>query len=111
MKQKDNKPGITKVKWEKVDNEWYEVILRENISSIKQKLVTGDIPIGQNILKVCEIMNSAEITSSSNKAIFKAKPKLKVWTNEIKAAISNSRSKYKIWRDNGKPSEVENIHL
>ena len=29
MKQKDNKPGITKVKWEKVDKEWYEVILRE----------------------------------------------------------------------------------
>jgi hypothetical protein len=43
MKQKDNKPGITKVKWEKVDKEWYEVILRENISSIKHKLVTGDI--------------------------------------------------------------------
>jgi hypothetical protein len=39
MKQKDNKPGITKVKWEKVDKEWYEVILRENISSIKHKLV------------------------------------------------------------------------
>jgi hypothetical protein len=45
MKQKDNKPGITKVKWKKVDKEWYEVILRENISSIKHKLVTGDIPI------------------------------------------------------------------
>ena len=39
MKQKDNKPGITKVKWEKVDKEWYEVILRENISSIKHKLI------------------------------------------------------------------------
>jgi hypothetical protein len=35
---KDNKPGITKVKWEKIDKEWYEVILRENISSIKHKL-------------------------------------------------------------------------
>jgi hypothetical protein len=56
-------------------------------------------------------MKSAAITSSSNKAIFKAKSKLKVWTNEIKTAISNSRSKYKIWRDNGKPSEVENLHL
>jgi hypothetical protein len=29
----------------------------------------------------------------------------------IKTATSNSRSKYKIWRDNGKPSEVENLHL
>jgi hypothetical protein len=37
MKQKDNKPGITKVKWEKVDKEWYEVILRKNISSIKHE--------------------------------------------------------------------------
>ena len=45
MKQKDNKPGITKVKWGKVDKEWYEVILRQNISSIKHKLVTGDMPI------------------------------------------------------------------
>jgi hypothetical protein len=87
MKQKDNKPGITKVKWEKVDKEWYEVILRENISSIKHKLVTGDMPIGENILKICEIMKSAAITSSSNKAIFKAKPRLKVWTNEIKTQV------------------------
>jgi hypothetical protein len=63
--------------WEKVDKEWYEVILRENIGSIKHKLVTGDIPIGENILKICEIMKSASITSSSNKVIFKAKPKLK----------------------------------
>ena len=108
MKQKDNKPGITKVKWEKVDKEWYEVILRENISSIKHKLVTGDMPIGENILKICQIMKSAAITSSSNKAIFKAKPKLKVWTNEIKTAISNSRSKYKIWRDNGNLLEKKN---
>jgi hypothetical protein len=84
MKQKDNKPGITKVKWEKVDKEWYEEILRENISSIKHKLVTGDIPIGENILKICEIMKSAAITSSSNKAIFKAKPKLKVWKTKLK---------------------------
>ena len=72
MKQKVNKPGITKVKWEKVDKEWYEVILRENISSIKHKLVTGDIPIGENILKICEIMKSAAITSSSNQAIFRS---------------------------------------
>jgi hypothetical protein len=27
-----------------------------NISSIKHKLVTGDIPIGENILKICEII-------------------------------------------------------
>ena len=85
--------------------------VEKNISSIKHKLVTGDIPIGENILKICEIMKSAAITSSSNKAIFNAKPKLNVWTNEIKTGISNSRSKYKIWRDNGKPSEVENVHL
>jgi hypothetical protein len=45
---------------------------------LKCLLVTGDIPIGENILKICEIMKSASITSSSNKVIFKAKPKLKV---------------------------------
>jgi hypothetical protein len=31
------------------------------LSSIKHKLVTGDIPIGENILKICEIMKSAAI--------------------------------------------------
>jgi hypothetical protein len=30
--------------------------VEKNISSIKHKLVTGDIPIGENILKICEIM-------------------------------------------------------
>jgi uncharacterized membrane protein len=45
MKQKDNKPGITKVKWEKVDKEWYEVI------SCKCRFSTSDgFPVSLQIL-------------------------------------------------------------
>jgi hypothetical protein len=43
MKQKDNKPGITKVKWEKVDKEWYEVILRENGFPLSLQILYFDL--------------------------------------------------------------------
>ena len=76
MKQKDNKHGITKVKWEKVDKEWYEVILRENISSIKYKLVTGDIPIGENILKICEIMKISSNNLLIKQSYFQSEAKI-----------------------------------
>jgi hypothetical protein len=49
MKQKDNKPGITKVKWEKVDKEWYEVILRENICKCRFSTSDG-FPLSLQIL-------------------------------------------------------------
>jgi hypothetical protein len=34
---------------------------------------------------------------------YNAKPKLKIWTTEIKSALRIKRAKYGIWKDNGKP--------
>ena len=53
-------------------------------------------------------MKNAAIASSSAKLSYNAKPKLKVWTTEIKSALKIMRSKYKIWKDKGKPRDTNN---
>jgi len=42
---------------------------------------------------------------------FNAKPKLKVWTPDIRLSIKTARQKYKAWKDYGKPNDKSNIML
>jgi hypothetical protein len=49
-------------------------------------------------------------TFSINKAIYQAKPKLKVWNADIKVALKEKRNSYNIWLKNGKPNDPTN-HL
>lgn len=66
-----------------------------NISCIKNEIVTGNGSTKDNINKTCESMKSAALVTSDMKAIYRSKPKLKVWTHEIKVAIKDTKSKYK----------------
>lgn len=111
VKQQKKKGSNTKINWDKVDKEWYATVMQENISCIKNEIETGTGSSEDNIRKTCEAMKSAALLTSDKKAIYRSKPKLKVWTNEIKAAINDTRSKYKIWKEKGKPSDPSNHHL
>jgi hypothetical protein len=63
------------------------------------------------ILKLCELLKETATLTSSAKTTFNAKPKLKVWTPEIRLSIKTARQKYKIWKDHGKPNDKNNIML
>jgi hypothetical protein len=54
-------------------------------------------------------MKNAAILSSSAKTNNNAKPKLKIWTTEIKSTLRIKRAKYGIWKDNGKPMDINSI--
>jgi hypothetical protein len=54
-------------------------------------------------------MKNAAILSSSAKTNYNAKPKLKIWTTEIKSTLRIKRAKYGIWKDNGKPMDINSI--
>jgi hypothetical protein len=54
-------------------------------------------------------MKNAAILSSPAKTNYNAKPKLKIWTPEIKSALRIKRAKYGIWKDNGKPMDINSI--
>jgi hypothetical protein len=43
------------------------------------------------------------------KTNYNAKPKLKICTPEIKSALRIKRAKYEIWKDNGKPMDINSI--
>jgi hypothetical protein len=49
-------------------------------------------------------MNEAATKSTTVKARYSAKPKLKVWTPKIKDLLENMRSNYKQWATYGKPT-------
>jgi hypothetical protein len=44
-----------------------------------------------------------------SKTNYSAKPKLKIWTPEIKSALRIMRATYGIWKDNGKPMDINSI--
>ena len=54
-------------------------------------------------------MKNAAILSSAAKTNYNAKPKLKIWTTEIKSTLRIKRAKYGIWKDNGKPMDINSI--
>jgi hypothetical protein len=45
------------------------------------------------ILKLCELLKETATLTSSAKTTFNAKPKLKVWTPEIRLSIKNGKAK------------------
>jgi hypothetical protein len=51
-------------------------------------------------------MKNAAVASSSAKLRYNAKPKIKVWTTEIKSDTPNNE--IKIWKDKGKPRDTYN---
>ena len=53
-------------------------------------------------------MKNTAVASSSAKLSYNAKANLKAWTTEIKSALKIMRSKYKIWKDKGKPRDTNN---
>ena len=60
--------------------------------------------------KICTIMNEAATKSTTVKARYSAKPKLKVWTPKIKDLLENMTSNYKKeWVTYGKPTNPTNI--
>ena len=112
-KRQNNSNGARTINWEKVDKDWYLALTDTKISNLKSKSKDGETQteIENTILETCAILQQSANTTSSVKRTFKAKPKLKVWTNEIKSSLQTSRRKYKEWEDHGKPSEANNVLL
>ena len=66
-------------------------------------------PLDDVISKTSQVMKNAVILSSSAKTNYNAKPKLKIWTAEIKSTLRIKRAKYGTWKDNGKPMDINII--
>lgn len=111
-KKVKNKHGnnklVKRINWDKVDKEWYSAHISANINSLQLNQNVGTSALDQTILETCDLMKQTAILTASTKSIFNAKPKLKVWTPEIKSALNISRQKYKVWKNHGKPSDKNN---
>ena len=88
-----------KIKWEKVDKDLYMTMVQTNTEQLQNQLANSELTLDAVVSKTCQMMKNAVIASSSAKISYNAKPKLKVWTTEIKSALKIMRSKYKIWKD------------
>ena len=84
-----------KIDWEKVDKEWYSALTDTKTINLKSKSKDGETQteIENTILETCAILQQSASTTSSIERTFKAKPKLKVWNNEIKSSLQASRRK------------------
>ncbi|XP_071133057.1 uncharacterized protein [Mytilus edulis] len=87
-----------RVNWDKVDKEWYSVHINKHIDSLQIRENMKETEIEQATSKLCELLRETANLTSSSKAKFNAKPKLKVWTPEIQIALKIARQKYNVWK-------------
>jgi hypothetical protein len=104
----DNTTIRGKTKWDKVDKDLYKAIIGDKITKLEQKLVDDKVNSEEVVSQLNSILTTAADQSSNKKAIYQAKPKLKVWNNEIKTALKEKRQSYNIWIENGKPMDPSN---
>ena len=97
-----------KIKWEKVDKDLYMAMVQTNTEQLQNQLANSELTLDAVVSKTCQIMKNAAIASSSAKLSYNAKSKVTVWTTEIKSTLKIMRSKYKIWKDKGKPRDTNN---
>ena len=109
-KQNDSRIA-KKINWDKVDKEWYSAHICTHIDSLQINENMEETAIEQAISKFCELLKETATLTSSAKTTFNAKPKLKVWTPEIRLSIKTTRQKYKVWKDHGKPNYKNDIML
>jgi hypothetical protein len=98
-----------KIKWEKVDTDLYSAMVQTDIDQLKSQLINNEWTLDDAISKTSQAMKNAANLSLSAKTNYNAKPKLKIWTPEIKSALRIMRAKYGIWKDNGKPMDINSI--
>jgi hypothetical protein len=94
---------------EKVDKDLYSAMVQTDIDQLKSQLINNEWALDDVISKTSQVMKNAAILSSSAKTNYNAKPKLKIWTIEIKSTLRIKRAKYGIWKDNGKPMDINSI--
>ena len=91
-----------------MDKDLYMPMVQTNTEQLQNQLANSELTLNAVISKTCQLMKNAAVASSSAKLSYNAKPKLKVWTTEIKSALKIMRSKYKIWKDKRKPRDTNN---
>lgn len=80
-----------KIKWDKVDQDLYIAMINEGVEKIsKQPVVMQEDTLNQ-LATVLELLQDTAITCSSSKATYQAKPKLKVWSENIRKAWSEMK--------------------
>ena len=92
-----------------MDKDVYSTMVQTDIDQLKSQLINSEWALDNVISKTSQVMKNAAILSSAAKTNYNAKPKLKIWTPEIKSALRIKREKYGIWKENGKPMDINTV--
>ncbi|CAG2203493.1 unnamed protein product [Mytilus edulis] len=96
------------VKWDKVDIDLYVAMTNEQSDSILNMPLDTLEQATSVLEQVHGFLNDAAATCASNKPRYNAKPKLNVWSPDIKLALDEMRKYYAQWVKQGKIKDPEN---
>ncbi|CAG2221649.1 unnamed protein product [Mytilus edulis] len=96
------------VKWDKVDIDLYVAITNEQSDSILNMPLETLEQATSVLEQVHGFLNDAAATCAANKPRYNAKPKLNVWSPDIKLALDEMRKYYAQWVKQGKIKDPEN---
>ncbi|CAC5382697.1 unnamed protein product [Mytilus coruscus] len=96
------------VKWDKVDIDLYAAMTNEQSDSILNMPLNTLEQTTSVLEQVHEFLNDVAVTCAVNKPRYKAKPKLNVWSPDIKLALDEMRKYYAQQVKQGKTKDPEN---
>ena len=108
--EEDKNTLPSKVPWDKVDKELYLTLVSEDIQNLDISLETPH-ELDSTLQKVNNLLVVAANSCYTKKKVGNRKPKLKVWTEDIREALKNSKKahyQYKIACSNG---TLDNSHI
>ncbi|CAG2193589.1 unnamed protein product [Mytilus edulis] len=96
-----------KIKWEKLDKQQYTDIISKEIIKYSDMLENDNESIDQIIKDTTNLMSETAKKVSKQKTYGKNKLKLNIWNKEIADALKANKHAYKIWKDNGRPMNID----
>ncbi|CAC5360985.1 unnamed protein product [Mytilus coruscus] len=85
------------IRWDKDDIDLYAAMTNEQSDAILNMPLDTLEQATSVLEQVHEFLNDAAVTCASNKPRYKAKPKLNVWSADIKLALDEMRKYYAQW--------------
>ncbi|CAG2193575.1 unnamed protein product [Mytilus edulis] len=96
-----------KIKWEKLDKQQYTDIISKEIIKYSDMLENDNESIDQIIKGTTNLMSETAKKVSKQKTYGNNKLKLTIWNKEIADALKANKQAYKIWKDNGRPMNID----
>ena len=109
-KRKSDTRKASKINWDKIDTQLYAAEITRGVLKLGPSELQTTEQIDDYTMKLMNLVSHTSDSFAKKHKTQQSKPKLKVWTSDIKTALKEVRLSYKAWASQGKPADNDS-HL